>query len=52
MYADRRAGYLWAHGSHTGSPLGLYVKGAVAAEFNACTDNTLIPQFIKRLANY
>ena len=52
MYADRQAGYLWTHGSHTGSPLGLYVKGAVATEFNTCTDNTLIPQFIKRLANY
>ena len=52
MYADKKAGYIWAHGSHTGSPLGLYVKGAVATEFNTCTDNTLIPAFIKRLANY
>ena len=52
IYADKQAGYLWMHGSHTGSPLGLYVKGAVATEFNSCSDNTLIPQYIKRVANY
>ena len=52
IYADRQAGYLWMHGSHTGSPLGLFVKGAVATEFNTCSDNTLIPQYIKRVANY
>ena len=52
LYADRQAGYLWSHGSHTGSPLGLYVKGYVATEFNTCTDNTLISQYIKRLAKY
>ena len=52
IYADKQAGYIWSHGSHTGSPLGLYVKGAVATEFNSCTDNTLVPQFIKRVANY
>ncbi len=52
LYADRQAGYLWAHGSHTGSPLGLYVKGAVATEFNTCTDNTLIVPFIRRVAKF
>ena len=51
-YADRQAGYLWMHGGHTGSPVGLYVKGARAVEFNNCTDNTLIPQFIRRIAKY
>ena len=51
-YADRQAGYLWMHGGHTGSPVGLYVKGARAVEFNNCTDNSLIPQFIRRIAKY
>ncbi|MBP5536982.1 MAG: alkaline phosphatase [Bacteroidales bacterium] len=51
-YADKQAGYIWTHGGHTGSPVGLYVKGARAVEFNNCTDNTLIPQFIKRIAKY
>ena len=52
MYADRQAGYQWSHGSHTGSPLGLYVKGAVATEFNACTDNSLIVPFIRKVAKF
>lgn len=52
LYADRKAGYLWAHGSHTGSPVGLYVYGDRSYEFNACTDNTQIPLFIKRIAKY
>jgi len=51
-YANRKGGYLWAHGAHTGSPVGLYVYGARAAEFNTCTDNSLIPQFIRRVAKY
>ena len=52
MYADKQAGYLWAHGSHTGSPLGLYVKGVVATEFNTCTDNTLIVPIIRKVAKF
>jgi alkaline phosphatase len=52
MYADKQAGYIWAHGSHTGSPLGLYIKGAVATEFNTCTDNSLIVPFIRRVAKF
>jgi alkaline phosphatase len=52
LYANRKAGYLWTHGAHTGSPVGLYVYGARAAEFNACTDNTQICKFIQRLAKY
>ena len=51
-YADRQAGYLWMHGGHTGSPVGLYVKGARAADFYNCTDNSLVPQFIGRVAGY
>ena len=52
LYANRKAGYLWAHGAHTGSPVGLYVYGARAAEFNTCTDNTQISKTIQRLAKY
>ncbi|MBR4818258.1 MAG: alkaline phosphatase [Bacteroidales bacterium] len=52
VYANRKAGYLWAHGAHTGSPVGLYVYGARAAEFNNCTDNTQICKIIQRLAKY
>ena len=52
VYADRQAGYLWMHGGHTGSPVGLYVKGARAVDFNNCTDNSLIPIFIRRVANW
>ena len=51
-YADRQAGYIWTHGGHTGSPVGLYVKGAVATEFNSCTDNAQIPLIIRRVAKY
>ena len=51
-YADRQAGYIWTHGGHTGSPVGLYVKGAGAIEFMAVTDNSMIPLTIKKVANY
>ena len=49
---NRSAGYLWAHGSHTGTPVGLYVKGACAASFLECRDNTQIPMKIAELAAY
>lgn len=51
-YANKQAGYNWAHGSHTGSPVGLYVKGATAEKFMSCEDNTDIPKMIKALAGY
>ncbi|MCQ2158021.1 MAG: alkaline phosphatase [Bacteroidales bacterium] len=51
-YANRQAGYLWPHGTHTGSPVGLYVKGVNEQEFLGCTDNTDIPKTIARIANY
>jgi alkaline phosphatase len=52
MYADKKAGYFWSHGSHTGSPLGLYIKGAVATEFNIVTDNSLIVPTIRKVAKF
>ena len=52
MYLDAAAGYQWAYGSHSGSPVGLYVNGVRAAEFNSCTDNTDIPKLIARIAGY
>ena len=52
MYADKKAGYQWSHGSHTGSPLGLYIKGAVATEFNVVTDNSLIVPTIRKVAKF
>ena len=51
-YADKQAGFLMPHGVHTGSPVGLYVKGAVASRFLECTDNTDIPKMIKEVAGY
>lgn len=51
-YLNRQAGFNWAHGTHTGSPVGLYVKGAVASRFIECTDNTDVPKMIKAVAGY
>lgn len=51
-YADKQAGFLMPHGVHTGSPVGLYVKGATASRFLECTDNTDIPKMIKEVAGY
>ena len=51
-YANRQAGYNWAHGSHTGSPVGLYVKGARATDFLECQNNVDIPVMISKVATY
>lgn len=51
-YANRAAGYSWAHGVHTGSPVGLYAKGVGESEFLKCRDNTDIPKTIARLAKF
>lgn len=51
-FVNKQAGFSWAHGSHTGSPVGLYVKGDAAAEFISCKDNTDIPKMIKAVAGY
>ncbi len=52
LYLNAAAGYQWAHGSHSGSPVGLYVNGVRAAEFNTCTENIDIPLLIARIAGY
>lgn len=53
-YVNRRAGFSWAHGSHTGSPVGLYVMGSAAniKSFAECRDNTDIPAAIAKVAGY
>lgn len=51
-YMNLTSGYHWAHGSHSGSPVGLYVKGSCANEFLQCRDNTDIPKTIARVAKY
>ena len=49
---DRIAGYQWSFGSHSGSPVGLYVIGACAEEFSTVRDNAEIAPLIARLAGY
>ena len=49
---DRAAGYQWSFGSHSGSPVGLYVTGACAEEFNTVRDNAQIAPLIAKLAGY
>lgn len=51
-YSLKAAGLNWAHGTHTGSPVGLYVKGATALKFAECRDNTDVPMMIKAVAGY
>jgi alkaline phosphatase len=49
---DRAAGYQWSFGSHSGSPVGLYVTGAGAERFNTVKDNAEIAPLIAELAGY
>ena len=49
---DRAAGYQWSFGSHSGSPVGLYVTGACAEQFNTVKDNAEIAPLIAKLAGY
>jgi len=49
---NKRAGYSWAHGAHSGSPVGLYVKGAGSSSFVGCQDNTDVPKTIAKVAGY
>lgn len=51
-YFNKAAGCLWPHGTHTGSPVGLYAMGVNELEFAKCKDNTDIPNTIARLAKY
>ena len=49
---DRAAGYQWSFGSHSGSPVGLYVTGACAEQFGTVKDNAEIAPLIAKLAGY
>ena len=51
-YLNRTSGYSWSYGSHSGSPVGLYVKGAAAGAFATVHDNAQIAPTIARLAGY
>lgn len=52
LYLNAAAGYQWSFGSHSGSPVGLYVNGVRASEFNSCDENIDIPLIIARIAGY
>lgn len=52
MYANKASGFSWAHGAHTGSPVGLYVKGVGSTRFLECQNNVDIPVMIAKIANY
>lgn len=51
-YLAGKTGIYQYKGSHSGSPVGLYVKGACAAEFMVCKDNTDVPKVIAKVAKY
>ena len=51
-YLNRTAGYGWSYGSHSGSPVGLYVKGKAAEAFLPARDNTDIAPTIAKVAGY
>ncbi len=52
VYLAEEAGFSWAHDSHSGSPLGLYVYGAGAEAFMPCRDNTDVPKMIAKVTGY
>ena len=49
---DQAAGYRFSYGSHSGSPVGLYVTGAGSEAFIAVRDNAQIAPLIADLAGY
>lgn len=49
---NRNAGLQWSHGAHTGSPVGLYVKGKCEEAFIPVEDNAQIAPLIAQLAGY
>lgn len=51
-YLNKAAGYSWSYGSHSGSPVGLYVKGREAGAFATVHDNTQVAPTIAKLAGY
>ena len=48
----KAAGYQWSYGSHSGSPVGLYVQGKGWENFVTIKDNTEIAPIIATLAGY
>ena len=51
-YLDRAAGYQWSHGSHSGSPVGLYVLGCGSDSFLSVKDNAQVAPTIATVAGY
>ena len=51
-YLNKTAGYGWSFGSHSGSPVGLYVTGCGAEAFVTVKDNAQIAPTIAGLAGY
>ena len=51
-YLNKVAGFGWSFGSHSGSPVGLYVTGCGAEAFVTVKDNAQIAPTIARLAGY
>ena len=51
-YLDRAAGYQWSHGSHSGSPVGLFVDGCGADAFVSVRDNAQVAPTIARVAGW
>ena len=52
IYLNRAAGYQWSFGSHSGSPVGLFVQGKGHEAFAGVKDNTEIAPTIARMAGY
>lgn len=49
---DNAAGFRFSFGSHSGSPVGLYVTGAGSEAFTAVKDNAEIAPLIAKVAGY
>ncbi|MCQ2174600.1 MAG: alkaline phosphatase [Bacteroidales bacterium] len=47
-----KAGITLFSGSHSGTPVGLYVKGSRASEFSVCRENIDIPRIVAKVAGY
>lgn len=51
-YLGSKAGIEMYGSGHSGSPVGLYVKGAGSGKFVDCRDNTDIPKIVAKVARY
>lgn len=49
---DNAAGFKWSYGSHSGSPVGLYVKGAGQEAFVSVKDNAEIAPTVAKLTGW